>query len=267
MQIILIYFVMLPYMKYFVIGFNKTATCSFHKLFEKNYLKSQHYNCWDLNIFECFSDTGNLPFINLDISNNIIIHGGGIKELSKISHFCDKYYELKINDTNHPKYTKYTKKNILNLIYLEKKYDESIFILNTRPLRQWLISRFEHGVKYNKPNDFYPYTKELGIQWISDRNNYYNDIFNYFKDKSNKLIIVDICLPNWINFISNEINIIPYECDNNISKKSNEYNNIASLVNNIFLELNYDENSQNEELINDKHMKRDVLKLFKSNII
>lgn len=44
--------------KYFVIGFNKTATTTFHHLFTVNGLKSQHNksNYWKTNVYDCFSD-------------------------------------------------------------------------------------------------------------------------------------------------------------------------------------------------------------------
>lgn len=47
--------------KIFVIGFNKIATSTFHTLFEKNGLTSQHDgSCWDVKQYQCFSDNGNL---------------------------------------------------------------------------------------------------------------------------------------------------------------------------------------------------------------
>ena len=44
--------------KYFVIGFNKTATSTFHHIFKINGLKSQHAksNHWKTNVYDCFSD-------------------------------------------------------------------------------------------------------------------------------------------------------------------------------------------------------------------
>ena len=46
--------------KIFVIGFNKTATTTFHKLFLVNKLKSQHATPWNPDMFQCFSDNGNM---------------------------------------------------------------------------------------------------------------------------------------------------------------------------------------------------------------
>ena len=42
--------------KIFVIGFNKTATTTFHKLFLANKLKSEHKTVWHPEKFDCFSD-------------------------------------------------------------------------------------------------------------------------------------------------------------------------------------------------------------------
>ena len=46
--------------KIFVIGYNKTATTSFHSIFSKNGLKSQHDTIWNTNKYDCFCDNGNL---------------------------------------------------------------------------------------------------------------------------------------------------------------------------------------------------------------
>ena len=51
------------YEKIFVIGFNKTATSTFHELFKNNMLNSQHKggkNNWNIDKYQCFSDGGNL---------------------------------------------------------------------------------------------------------------------------------------------------------------------------------------------------------------
>lgn len=47
--------------KYFVIGFNKTATTSFHHIFQENGIKSMHRgHDWDIHNFDACSDNGNL---------------------------------------------------------------------------------------------------------------------------------------------------------------------------------------------------------------
>ena len=105
--------------KIFVIGFNKSATKTFHNLFLENNLNSQHYGkSWDLEKYDCFSDNGN----NRDIHN------------------------------------------------LYEKFPNSIFILNTRRLDKWLISRFKHGYHMkkinNKENWAYPCTKKKCLGFL-----------------------------------------------------------------------------------------------------
>lgn len=62
--------------KIFVIGFNKTATSTFHKLFLENKLKSQHDTVWQINDFDCFSDNGdlnNFKKLDMDYPNSMFI--------------------------------------------------------------------------------------------------------------------------------------------------------------------------------------------------
>ena len=72
------------YKKYFVIGFNKTATSTFHNLFLKNNLTSQHTTKWNTDKYACFSDNGNLnnyKELDLKYENSIFILN--IRELDK----------------------------------------------------------------------------------------------------------------------------------------------------------------------------------------
>ena len=49
------------YKKIFVLGFNKTASTTFHNLFSQLGYKSQHNDGpWDLDKYDCFSDNGDL---------------------------------------------------------------------------------------------------------------------------------------------------------------------------------------------------------------
>ncbi len=49
---------MLTFDKVFVIGFNKTGTCTLHHLFTNNSLPSQHSVTWHTDDYTCFSDGG-----------------------------------------------------------------------------------------------------------------------------------------------------------------------------------------------------------------
>jgi len=195
------------YKKYFVIGFNKTATSTFHSLFLKNNLTSQHITKWDTDKYTCFSDNGNL--------NN--------------------YRELDL------------------------KYKNSIFILNVRELDKWLISRFKHGLRTpNKPNWAYPYTREKCIEWVNHREKYHMEILDYFTERPEKIIIVNIEREGWIKYLCSQLHFK----NNNIKSKNihkTKYNNkdhkkICELVNKTLEELNYDKKTilfSNKELLDE----------------
>ena len=181
------------YKKYFVIGFNKTATTTFHNLFLKNNLTSQHTTKWNTDKYACFSDNGN--------QNN--------------------YRELDL------------------------KYENSVFILNVRELDKWLISRFKHGLRTcRKPNWAYPYTREKCIKWINYREKYHMEILDYFTERPEKIIIVNIEREGWEKYLCSQLH---FKNDNIKSKNVHKtlYNNkdhkkIYELVNKTLEELNYD---------------------------
>lgn len=192
------------YEKYFVIGFNKTATSTFHNLFLKNNLTSQHASLWNTDKYVCFSDNGDL--------NN--------------------YKELDL------------------------KYENSIFILNVRELDKWLISRFKHGLR-GKRNWAYPYTREKCIKWINRREKYHMEILDYFTERPEKIIIVNIDREGWIKYLCSLLHFK----NNNIESKNvhktlydnEDHKKICGLVNKTLEELNYDKKVilfPNKELLN-----------------
>lgn len=203
----------LTYDKIFVIGFNKTATSSFHKLFIVNDLSSQHGGTWNLNSHVCFSDN--------------------------------------------------PEKNNFKECY--KKYPNSLFILNTRPTFDWIKSRINH-VKYFK--DMWainPTNKKISF-WINQRNQHHLDILNFFKDKKEKLLIIDINHKNWQNFLCKylKIDISNVDINKNLSKVTkNEsiktHNFVENYIKKFNIKLNY-------LLHSDIKIENKLLKLYKSNI-
>ena len=196
------------YKKYFVIGFNKTATSTFHSLFLKNNLTSQHKRKWNTDEYACFSDNGNL--------NN--------------------YKELDL------------------------KYKNSIFILNVRELDKWLISRFKHGLRGCKPNWAHPYTREKCIKWINYREKYHMEILDYFTERPEKIIIVNIEREGWIKYVCSQLHFkndrIESENVNKTNYDNKDNKNICELVNKTLEELNYDKKTtlfSNKELL-DKYI-------------
>ena len=89
--------------KIFVIGYNKTATCSIDSLFNENGLNAHHSGGlnegdWDINKYDTFSD-------------------------------------------QHPEGT-----DFFRFRKCHKNYPNSLFILNTRKLKDWILSRCGHAV-------------------------------------------------------------------------------------------------------------------------
>ena len=155
-------------MKYFVIGFNKSATTTIHELFLLNGIKSQHDNNWDLEKYDAFSD-------NKDLS---------------------VYRELSI------------------------KYPDAIFILNIRSIKEWMLSRVNHGIIYktlynNDPssdwiwNWTYPISESKILNNIVWRNIHIKTVLNDFKSRNmmNQLLVLDVDQADWIKFFCSQLNL------------------------------------------------------------
>lgn len=129
--------------KIFVIGFNKTATTSIAHLCCLNGFKSQH------------------GFVVYEWSH----------EEQKVKRL--KQFETSLWRTeDHSIQVFADGRSIYEFKKLDKKYKNSVFILNTRPLKSWLLSRFmnrartfgkgkpAHHNVYNKPNKRMDKTKK-----------------------------------------------------------------------------------------------------------
>ena len=126
---------LISYEKIFVIGSNKTGTTSFHNLFLKQGLKSQHDLIWKLNDYQCFSDG---------------IYDSSANNIYKNCHAT---------------------------------FPNSLFILNTRPLSDWLYSRANHCclLRTSKMKGWPPNYKTY-LSWIEWRIEYYNDVLNFWNN-------------------------------------------------------------------------------------
>ena len=138
-------------MKYFIIGFNKCGTSTFHNIFIENGIKSTHSTKWHLVLdeYDAFSDNGDL------------------------------------NDY----------KKLLNLFPNEN------FILNTRNLKSWLISRFCHGWTKANPKTA-PWSNPVSIEtcksWATSRKKYHQEVEDYFCEIKKELYIADIDQKDWV---------------------------------------------------------------------
>jgi len=221
--------------KYFVIGFNKTATLTFHQLFLQNGLTSCHNGKYQTNKLK-------IGLIS-----------------SYVHEWCDLDSYMCFSDNGQCQDFK----------MLHAKYPNSIFILNLRRLDEWLISRFKHGLTYNQ-SWAYPYTEIKCKEWIKKREEYYKTLLDFFKDKSDKLIIVSIDENNWIQYISSELNFKitdiksqhVFPTDTSIE----EHRNIINIVNKSFNELLYTADDRKNILFKDKSLTEQYLNIFKNNI-
>ena len=101
----------------------------------------------------------------------------------KMQCFTDGYHA----DGKFKKYGKYAK--------------NPLFILNTRPLNGWFYSIVKFGYTH-QIEDWYPPTPELFSHWILKRKEHYADVLEFFQDRSNNLIIVDISKKGWESFVA-----------------------------------------------------------------
>lgn len=188
--------------KIFVIGYNKTATCSIDALLSENGLNSYHSGGlhegdWDINKYDAFSD-------------------------------------------QHPDGT-----DFFRFRKCHQNYPNSLFILNTRKLKDWILSRCGHAIFHNsnmiEKDGFlkcqeswgYPNTKEIYEDnkynfesfikksdfilnhyydfifkkikfWTQERESYYASILHYFKYYSEDLILINIH-KEWKSFLGDII--------------------------------------------------------------
>jgi len=89
-------------------------------------------------------------------------------------------------------------------------------------MKNWLVSRYKHArFKNFKEHWCWPISNKKTINWINTRNNHYRNVVDFFNDKSNKLIIVNIEKRGWEKFVINKI-------DKNINFSTNFKCNVSN---------------------------------------
>ena len=196
-------------MKIFFIGFNKTGTTTYFYKF-KDIMKSIHSKQW----------------CTVSRKTNI----------NKIL----KYFS---------KYNCYSDGERANFNILDRHLPKSKFILNTRGLHQWILSRIKHIYRYHPRKSSGNMTKEwyktknkedIIVNWIKRRNNYHRNAIKYFSNKDNFLIL-DINDP----ILNNKLqNFVGFNLNTDIKKNTREqikYKNIDywnKIIFNAFNKLN-----------------------------
>lgn len=177
-------------MKIFLIGFNKCGTNSFYEYFNNNGFKSYH--------------PGVLGGDDLNLINENFINNKKILQGLDYDFYCDldiwwqkcKYdynnnifYD--INDYSNMLYT-----HVKIYKYLDKQYPNSKFILNIRNKNEWINSRKNHGnPKYiDWFKKFYNVNSDEIIikRWKKEWDIHINDVKEYFKNRSDDLLIYNI---------------------------------------------------------------------------
>lgn len=156
--------------KIFCIGLNKTGTSSLHAAFKILAIKSVHFK----------DDSGNN--IKDIILNNYLSKDNILQGLEHYDAFSDW------NKGNHS----------LDIFKeFDKQYPNSKFILNIREVSAWLDSREKH-VKRNQerkkkyPNEDITWLKIDRASWETYYHNHYNEVFDYFKNRKDDLLIFDV---------------------------------------------------------------------------
>lgn len=154
--------------KIFCVGCHKTGTTSLHNLFKHFGLKSLHNTKWSKK-----------PIPNKYLKKYTAFSDGG-------GHFWFEEHEF---GSNH------------EIRLLDENYPNSRFILNTRNLDSWLISKMIHAGWDENSVIHEPKTisheewkyKSLDVikKWIINRNKYHKKVNEYFKDRESDFLVLN----------------------------------------------------------------------------
>jgi hypothetical protein len=174
--------------KIFQIGFNKCGTSSIHKFFKENGLSSIHWGKGRLaQIINANSKRGAPLLTNLD-------------QFDCFTDMENMKRDIYIYLTHYKE--------------LDKQYPNSKFILNTRPVDKWLLSRSKHG---NYLQIFKNMKNLTGAQaldfWKNQYETHAKNVKDYFAGRPEDLLIFDIETEGWklSEFMSKIIDLKFYE--------------------------------------------------------
>ncbi len=155
--------------KNFCIGLNKTGSTSLHHAFLMLGYNSVHYQCKAGNLKEIIKNNYQ--------SNNLLLTG--IEDY-------DVYLDWSNKHTHHL------------FRELDKQYPGSRFILTTRDLEDWLISREKHvnrtpnirQLRQQFPNDtWYNCDKEA---WKKEYDRHHDEVKKYFSERSRDFLVFNV---------------------------------------------------------------------------
>ncbi|WP_027238264.1 sulfotransferase [Leisingera caerulea] len=161
------------------IGFNKCATLSLTRLFNRSGVNSLHCN-WSKG-----KGRQEKPLYQARIHRNLSTGRPAFAGLERFSGFFD--LEL-IRPKRHYE-------NFKQFQAIAEAYPKAKFILNTRDKAKWLRSRARHtnGLYLSKHMAFYNESEEQVIaRWAQDFDTHHAHVRSYFADKPGRLLEFDI---------------------------------------------------------------------------
>lgn len=166
-----------------------------------------------------YNKTATCSIHNLLINNGIKVQHNSNWNLKEYEAFCD------CGDLNDFK-------------NLYKLYPNAYFILNTRNIKCWLLSRLKHGYVYKLESFGYPKpSEELVYKWLVDRINYYTEVKQFFKDKDN-FYILDIDDKEWKKKLGDILCLVNIDIDDkHISRYHEVYEEYKELIENVFKKI------------------------------
>lgn len=170
--------------KIFQIGFNRCATTAIHIFFEKNGLKSVH---WDKSL----------------LAQKIHKNHLDKKPLLEGYEEYDCFTDMESAKDNIFIYLTLFKE-------LDKQYPNSKFILNIRNIDDWIKSRVNHWgyLKFYQDNTGFD-NDEIITLWRRNWEDHILNVKNYFNNRPNDLIVFDIDNESekFVNYIDNLISL------------------------------------------------------------
>jgi len=155
--------------KIFGVGLNKTGTTSIAKALDILGFKTVHWQ----------SKKGNIKHL---IEQNDQMDQPLLKGIERYDAYLD---------WNHPRTNHLFKK-------LDFQYPNSKFILHTRPLEDWIKSRYQHVQsipnlkKWQKKYPDNPWYNLDVEAWKKEYKTHHSDVNSYFKDRPDDLLIFDL---------------------------------------------------------------------------
>jgi len=171
-------------------------------------------------------------------STNDLLKACGINSVHSVeSPLCLAEQFDAFNDGNHiDKFKEYY-----------EHYPDALFLLNTRPLQDWIRSRFKHGleiasIKKQKINWAYPASETLALNWTARRRYHHHSVLDFFRDKPSQLLVCNIDNPVWqkaiLKFLEVDKEMLPIVVNN----RHIENNNIQNVMNNLKNNASYNKN-------------------------